>query len=65
MGTAGIPSDTKNHSWLRTGATASNAGHVAMVQAAGCLAAVTVDLLTQPDVVAGLKEEFAARIKKV
>jgi amidohydrolase len=65
MGTAGIPSDTKNHSWLRTGATASNAGHVAMVQAARYLAAVTVDLLTQPDMVAGLKEEFAARTKKV
>lgn len=64
MGTAGIPTDTKNHSWLRTGATGSHAGHVAMAAAARYLAAVSVDLLTQPKLLRGLQEEHAARTRQ-
>ncbi|MEV1287462.1 amidohydrolase [Micromonospora sp. NPDC049679] len=65
MGTAHQPGGTKNHSWHHTATAAANAGHVAMVMAAKYLAATTVDLLTQPKMVAEMNEEFDRRTAKI
>jgi amidohydrolase len=65
MGTAHQPGGTKNHSWHHTAAAAANAGHVATVVAAKYLAATTVDLLTQPKIVAEMKQEFDRRTAKI
>jgi amidohydrolase len=61
LGTAHEPSGCKNHSWQRTACGATHAGHVAMLAAAKYLAATSVDLLTQPDAVAEMKDEFDKR----
>lgn len=58
------PSGTANHSWIRTGATASNSGHVALLAASKYLAAVAIDLFTQPTLVGEIKEEFEARTRE-
>ncbi|SDZ29880.1 aminobenzoyl-glutamate utilization protein B [Micromonospora pattaloongensis] len=65
MGTAHQPAGTKNHSWHHTATAAAHSGHVATVIAAKYLAATTVDLLTQPTVVAEMKEEFHRRTSKI
>ena len=65
MGTAHQPSGTKNHSWHHTATAASNPGHVTTLMAAKYLAATTVDLLTQPKIVAEMKEEFSRRTAKI
>jgi amidohydrolase len=65
MGTAHQPSGTFNHSWHHTATGAHNSGHVAMLAAARYLAATTIDLLTQPTVVAEMKDEFAQRTRGV
>ncbi|GAA1824849.1 amidohydrolase [Planosporangium flavigriseum] len=65
MGTAHQPAGTKNHSWHHTATAASHAGHLTTLAAAKYLAATTVDLLTQPKIVAEMKEEFARRTAKI
>ncbi|MET7747510.1 amidohydrolase [Micromonospora sp. NPDC005367] len=65
MGTAHQPGGTKNHSWHHTATAAANSGHVAMMAAAKYLAATTVDLLTQPTILAEMKEEFDRRTSKI
>jgi amidohydrolase len=65
MGTAHEPSGTFNHSWHRTACGAANAGHVATLAAARYLAGTTIDLLTQPAILAEMKEEFAQRTRNV
>ncbi|MEU2615594.1 amidohydrolase [Micromonospora sp. NPDC007271] len=65
MGSAHQPSGTKNHSWHHTATGAAHAGHVAMLVAAKYLAATTIDLLTQPQIVAEMKDEFARRTEKL
>lgn len=65
MGTAGLPVDAKNHSWVRTGVTGSHSGHVALMSASEYLAAVATDLLTQPKLLGEIKEEHAKRTKHV
>lgn len=65
LGTAHEPSGVKNHSWHRTACGAMHAGHVAMLAAAKYLAATSVDLLTQPDTIAGMKDEFDQRTSNV
>lgn len=65
MGTAHEPSGVFNHSWHRTACGAFSPGHIAMLAAAKYLAGTTIDLLTQPTIVADMNEEFAARTEKV
>jgi hypothetical protein len=65
MGTAHQPGGTKNHSWHHTATAAANPGHVTMLMAAKYLAGTTVDLLTQPKVVAEMKEEFQRHTAKI
>lgn len=65
LSTAHEPSGVKNHSWHRTACGAVHAGHLATLAAAKYLAATTIDLLTQPTLIAEMKEEFAARTKNV
>ena len=59
------PAGTANHSWIRAGATASNPGHVSLMAAARYLAAVAIDLFTQPKLVGEIKREFDARTREV
>ncbi len=65
LSTAHEPSGTFNHSWHRTACGAFSPGHVATLAAARYLAGTTIDLLTQPTVVAEMKEEFERRTEKV
>lgn len=65
LGTAHEPSGVFNHSWHRTACGAFSAGHKATLAAAKYLAGTTIDLLTQPTVVAEMNEEFAKRTEKV
>jgi amidohydrolase len=65
LGTAHEPSGCKNHSWQRTACGATHAGHVATLAAARYLAATSVDLLTQPDAVAEMKDEFEKRTAEI
>jgi metal-dependent amidase/aminoacylase/carboxypeptidase family protein len=65
MGTAHQPGGTKNHSWHHTATSAANAGHTGTLAAAKYLAATTIDLLTQPKVVAEMNEEFDRRTAKI
>lgn len=65
LGTPVSPSGTANHSWLTTGSTVSHAGHTALIAAARYLAAIAVDLFTQPALVAEIKAEHAARTANV
>ena len=65
MGTAHQPGGTKNHSWHHTATGAANAGHMSTLAAAKYLAATTIDLLTQPKVVAEMNEEFDRRTAKI
>ncbi|WP_051217879.1 amidohydrolase [Nocardioides insulae] len=63
--TAHEPGGVKNHSWHRTACGATHAGHLATLAAAKYLASTTVDLLTQPDVLAEIKDEFETRTKNI
>jgi aminobenzoyl-glutamate utilization protein B len=63
LGTALAPQGCKFHNWAVAASAAANLGHVALVMAAKYLAATAIDLLTQPDRLSALKEEFAARTK--
>lgn len=65
LSTAVSPRGTNNHSWIRAGATASNSGHVALMAASRYLAAVAIDLLTDPRHIAEMREEFDARTRGV
>ncbi|GLZ06795.1 aminobenzoyl-glutamate utilization protein B [Actinomadura sp. NBRC 104412] len=65
MGTAHQPRGTKNHSWHHTATGAHHSGHVGMLMAARYLAGTTVDLLTQPKVIAEMKDEFERRTKNI
>ncbi|MFF3285715.1 amidohydrolase [Streptomyces sp. NPDC003023] len=65
MSTGHEPSGTFNHSWHRTACGAFSPGHLATLAAARYLAGTTIDLLTQPTVVAEMKDEFERRTKKV
>jgi len=58
---ATFPPGVPNHNWAVTASAATNIGHQAMLSAAKYLAATAVDLLTQPDVLAAMKKEFADR----
>jgi aminobenzoyl-glutamate utilization protein B len=65
MGAAHQPGGTKNHSWHHTATGATNAGHLGTLAATKYLAATTIDLLTQPKLVAEMNEEFDRRTAKI
>ncbi|HYJ66142.1 MAG TPA: hypothetical protein VEX15_00605 [Nocardioidaceae bacterium] len=65
LGTAHEPDGVKNHSWHRTACGAMHAGHVATLAAAKYLAATSVDLLTQPDAISEMKDEFDQRTANI
>lgn len=56
-----FPAGLPNHNWGVTATAATNIGHQAMLSAARYLAASATDLITQPDVLAAIKEEFQQR----
>ncbi|MGW7515541.1 amidohydrolase [Streptomyces sp. NPDC054796] len=65
LGTALAPVGSKMHTWSTASCAGSAPGHTALLAAAKYLAATAVDLLTQPKLLKGLKEEFAERTKDV
>jgi aminobenzoyl-glutamate utilization protein B len=58
---ATFPPGVPNHNWAVTASAATNIAHQGMLSAARYLAASAIDLLTQPDVLAAVKKEFADR----
>jgi aminobenzoyl-glutamate utilization protein B len=56
-----FPTGVPNHNWGVTAVAATNIGHQGLLSAARYLAATAVDLITQPDVLAGLTQEFQDR----
>lgn len=58
---ATFPPGVPNHNWAVTASAATNIAHQGMLYAARYLAASAIDLLTQPDVLAAMKKEFADR----
>jgi aminobenzoyl-glutamate utilization protein B len=58
---ATFPIGTPNHSWTVASAAATNIGHQGMLSAARYLAASAVDLITQPDQLEKITEEFKQR----
>jgi hypothetical protein len=50
-----------HHNWAVTASAGSGIGHAATVASAKYLAATAIDLITQPDRLAALKDEFTAR----
>jgi amidohydrolase len=56
-----FPAGLPNHSWAVTSAAATNIGHQGMLYAARYLAAGAIDLITQPDQLAKIKDEFEKR----
>ncbi|MGP4019753.1 amidohydrolase [Saccharopolyspora sp. 5N708] len=65
LGTAVGPQGCKTHNWAFAATTAANMGHVALLSASKYLAAMAIDLLTQPERLQALKDEFAERTKDV
>lgn len=65
MGAALAPIGCKMHSWATAACAAADPGHAAVLAAAKYLAATAVDLLTQPERLKAIKDEFATRTKGV
>ncbi|NBE52925.1 amidohydrolase [Streptomyces sp. YC537] len=65
MGAALAPIGTKMHTWSTAACAAAAPGQAAVVAAAKYLAATAVDLLTQPERLKAVKDEFAERTKGV
>ncbi len=61
LSVANWPREVPAHSWASTAASGSSAGYKAMLVAAKVLAASGVDVLTKPDVVQAMREEFEAK----
>jgi len=55
------PPGVPNHNWAATACTAQNIGHQGMLAATRYVAATAVDLITQPDLLAKIKEEHRQR----
>lgn len=55
------PPGVPNHNWAATACTAHNIGHQGMLSAARYMAATAVDLITQPEVLAKIKQEHQQR----
>ncbi|TDC39672.1 amidohydrolase [Micromonospora sp. 15K316] len=56
-----FPAGVPNHNWAVTAGAAGNIGHQALLSAARYLSATAVDLITQPERLAAMKQEFADR----
>jgi aminobenzoyl-glutamate utilization protein B len=56
-----FPPGVPNHNWAATSTAGTNIGHQGLLSAARYLAATAIDLITQPDVLAAIKKEFADR----
>ncbi|MER7010723.1 amidohydrolase [Saccharopolyspora sp. NPDC000359] len=65
LGTAVAPIGCKTHNWAFAATTAAPMGHAALLAASKYLAALAIDLLTQPERLQTLKDEFAERTKDV
>ncbi|MGW1676431.1 amidohydrolase [Saccharopolyspora sp. NPDC002376] len=65
LGTAVAPLGCKTHNWAFAATTAAPMGHAALLSASKYLAALAIDLLTQPERLQALKDEFAERTKDV
>nr|WP_206323625.1 amidohydrolase [Streptomyces sp. HNM0574] len=65
MGTALAPVGTKMHTWSTASCAGSAPGHTALLSAASYLAATAVDLLTRPELLRRITEEFEERKKDV
>lgn len=61
MGAALAPIGTKLHTWAVTSCAAADPGRATVIAAARYLAATAIDLLTQPDQLAAIKDEFRRR----
>jgi aminobenzoyl-glutamate utilization protein B len=55
------PPGVPNHNWAATACTAHNIGHQGMLAATRYLTATAIDLITDPDLLAGIKEEHRQR----
>ncbi|MFI1868845.1 amidohydrolase [Streptomyces jumonjinensis] len=58
---AAYPPGLPNHNWSVTATAATNIGHQAALSAARYLAASALDLVEQPELLEGMKEEFKER----
>ncbi|MGP2437451.1 peptidase dimerization domain-containing protein [Streptomyces sp. JW3] len=65
MGAALAPIGTKMHTWSTASCAAAAPGQAAVLAAAKYLAATAVDLLTQPERLKTVKDEFAERTEGV
>ncbi|MFJ2830926.1 amidohydrolase [Streptomyces sp. NPDC087263] len=65
MGAALAPIGTKMHTWSTASCAAAAPGQAAVIAAARYLAATAVDLLTQPERLKAVKDEFKERTKDV
>ncbi|WP_307813215.1 amidohydrolase [Streptomyces sp. N35] len=65
MGAALAPIGTKMHTWSTASCAAAAPGQAAVVAAAKYLAATAVDLVTQPERLKAVKDEFAERTEGV
>ncbi|WP_312870522.1 amidohydrolase [Streptomyces himalayensis] len=65
MGAALAPIGTKMHTWSTAACAAAAPGQAAVIAAAKYLAATAVDLITQPERLKAIKDEFAERTKGV
>lgn len=62
---AAYPPGLPNHNWGVTATAATRIGHQAMLSAARYMAASAVDLIEQPDLLQGMKDEFKERTSGV
>ncbi|WP_394619691.1 amidohydrolase [Lentzea sp. JNUCC 0626] len=58
---ATFPIGVPHHNWAVSAVASTNIGHQAALSAARYLAATSIDLLTQPDLLKRMKDEFVAR----
>ncbi|MEU6604581.1 amidohydrolase [Streptomyces shenzhenensis] len=65
MGAALAPIGGKFHTWSTAACAAAAPGQAAVVAAAQYLAATAVDLITQPERLTAVKDEFAARTEGI
>ncbi|WP_211229451.1 amidohydrolase [Nakamurella lactea] len=55
------PPGTPNHNWAATATAATNIAHQALLSASRYLAGTAIDLITQPTVLAAIRQEFHDR----
>ncbi|MER5752029.1 amidohydrolase [Streptomyces sp. NPDC002088] len=65
MGAALAPIGTKMHTWSTASCAAAAPGQAAVLVAAKYLAATAMDLVTQPERLKAIKDEFAERTKDI